>query len=171
MAVFTVSGTPHADKTHTHIVEVLTWHRPSPPARSRTRCCHWSGSTPALRSLWAADHRSPRPPTRRTARTGSGRSRRRTRVFLHPTPGPSSQESPGKTERTHEVFFLYTVGSRISRNRQDRCSMLTLTFDLSRKGQMKFPWMNSASSSFYCHMINNYREAVTMLNMCKENRS
>lgn len=88
---------------------VLTWRTPSPPGRSRTRCCRWSGSKSALRSPSAAGRRSPRPPTHRTARTGSGRSRRRTLAFLYPTPGPSSLESPGKKQKETKFRFCFKI--------------------------------------------------------------
>jgi len=47
----------------------LTWRRPFPAARSRTRCPRPSGRTAASRPSPAAGRRSPPPPTRRTART------------------------------------------------------------------------------------------------------
>lgn len=48
---------------------VLTWRRPSPAVRSRTRCPLPSARRAAPRSWWAAGHPPRRPPTLRTART------------------------------------------------------------------------------------------------------
>ena len=59
-----------------HVTECLTWRRPSPAERSRTRCLRPSGRTSARRLSPADDHRSPRPPTPRTARTTQQRQTR-----------------------------------------------------------------------------------------------
>lgn len=85
------------------LVEALTWHRLSPAAHSRTHCCHWSGSKWALRLLWAGGHRSLHPPIHQNARNGSGKSQHNS---FHPTPDPSSQESPVVKD---QVLFQSTM--------------------------------------------------------------
>lgn len=69
----------------------LTWRRPSPPGRSRTRCCRWSDNRPAGCRQSVACRQSPRPPTRRSARSESGKSRRTNLASPCPTPAPSSR--------------------------------------------------------------------------------
>lgn len=73
------------------LARTLTWRRPSPPGRSRTRCCRWSDNRPAGCRQSVACRQSPRPPTRRSARSESGKFRRTNLASPCPTPAPSSR--------------------------------------------------------------------------------